>query len=190
MGDLPRRFSLILSEQLRGQILINLPVALLPVVADGDGQFFCGYRQPDRHERNILIHGGEFGFEFAVDGAVVVAPNGGFLPHFQFVLFQILLDLVLDGIADPVLEIGQGVPPFRRDLQMGAVGQRFGVDQPRLRQFVDRLLHGEKTGIFLFEKEIADLSPGERESDLIEHIEDDQFIKSQRFLMVHNNFLV
>ena len=177
-------------KQLRGQILIDLPVALLPVVADGNGQFLRRHRQADRHQGHFPVHGGELGFEFAVDGPVVIAADGGFLTHFQLVFLQIILDLVPDGFADPVLEIGQGIPAFAGDLQVGAVRQRFGVDQAGLGQFVDGLLYGEKARIPLFQKKVADLRPGEGKRDLVEHVEDDQFIKSQRFLMVHNNFLV
>ena len=161
----------------------------MPVFANGNCELFCRNRKADGHQVDVLIHCSQLCFEFPVDSLVVVALDRRFVAHFQFIFFEIFADVCLDRVTDAVLKIGKGIATLLRDLQMGAVDQCFGSDQPGLRQLIDNLLQCQIAGIFFFQNEIADLRHCKWKGYLVEQIKNDQFIECKRFL-VHNYPLV
>ena len=103
--------------------------------------------------------------------------------------------ILLDSITRLTRAYNLVIPPSGRTLSGGlypaalqmCIRDRFC--QACFRQFGNGRLESEKIGILLFQDKFTDLGCGQGEGDPVQHIQHNQFVESQRFL-IHSIVLV
>ena len=102
---------------------------------------------------------------------------------------KIFADVVLDGVADAVFKVMEGVFSLIRQGKLRPVQNGFGLGEPCFGQIGKHGLEGEKIGVVPVQNELSDLRGGQGKIDAVEHIENHELIKGGRFL-IHSIVLV
>lgn len=128
--------------------MVNCLVFLLPIVADACGGLLIRNGESDIDKADAVVLGNEVGLEFTGRRFVIIAQHRNFISQGKFILAKEGVDVLLDGVADSVLEESKRFLSLRREGEVRAISHGFRRDQPSVRQFVDDLLQGEKVRIF------------------------------------------
>ena len=83
--------------------------------------------------------------------------------------------------GDIFMKIRQGFAAFFCSFVTNTLSFLFFLDQITFHKIMNSLLHMKIGGVFPVQKEIRDLTVGQRETDLFQHIQNNHFVKGRRF---------